>query len=69
MDTKAFPVYANPLSSASLAQETAGGVSWYLNRGIKFMAFFENTTFGAATANQNTLRPERLIATRLQLAF
>ena len=69
MDTKAFPVYANPSSSARVARESAGGVSWYLNRGIKLMAFFENTTFSAATANRNPLTPERLIATRLQLAF
>lgn len=69
LDKTAFPTFADPSASAKEAAETASGVSWYLNRWTKLMVFYENTTFSPGAANLSALAPERLVATRLLLAF
>lgn len=69
MDARAFPTYADPAKSAKDALETGAGLSWYVNRVAKLMAFYEYTGFRAGAANVKALTPERMAALRLQLAF
>jgi hypothetical protein len=45
VDEGAFPVFANPATSASAAQAWAVGLNWYLNKNIRVNASFSRTTF------------------------
>ncbi|HEX4263225.1 MAG TPA: porin, partial [Verrucomicrobiae bacterium] len=72
VDNKAFPIFANPATSASEAKAWAVGLNWYLNRNIRVNASFSRTTFnGALKGTQATVarQPEEVVFTRLQLAF
>jgi phosphate-selective porin OprO and OprP len=65
---EAFPLFANPASSARQARAWAVGANWYLNRGVKWMLDYEHTRFrgGAATGN----RPdEKALLGRFQVSF
>ena len=68
VDDKAFPVFANPRISARKAQAWAGGLNWYFNRNVKFVANYEQTFFreGGPVGNRQT---EKVILTRFQLAY
>jgi phosphate-selective porin OprO and OprP len=68
VDDKAFPVFANPRISARKAQALVGGLNWYFNRNVKFVANYEQTFFkeGGPAGNRQT---ERVIVTRFQLAY
>jgi phosphate-selective porin OprO and OprP len=75
IDNNAFPVFANPATSASGAQAWSTGLNWYLNKNIRVNASFSHTTFtgggGAGTAAPAivTRQPENVFFTRIQLAF
>jgi phosphate-selective porin OprO and OprP len=72
IDDKAFPIYANPATSASGAQAWAAGLNWYLNKNIRVSASFSRTTFdGNINPKAATVvrQPEEVVFTRLQLAF
>lgn len=69
LDGNAFPRFADPARSARGAHEFAGGLSWYVNHSIKFMSFYESTTFPKTNSIGTSLVPERLLITRVQLAF
>lgn len=69
LDPQTFPAYADAGKSARAAMETGAGLSWYVNRVAKLMAFYEYTGFRMGAVNATALVPERLVATRLQLAF
>jgi phosphate-selective porin OprO/OprP len=74
LDNDAFPLFANPLASASDAKAWAVGLNWYLNKNIKASTSFSRTTFsggGASTGAPGpvTAQPEEVLFTRLQLAF
>jgi phosphate-selective porin OprO/OprP len=72
IDDNAFPIFANPGTSASEAKAWAVGLTWYLNKNIRVNTSFSRTTFEgninpkAATV---TRQPEEVVFTRLQLAF
>lgn len=72
IDNKAFPVFANPATSASEARAWAVGLNWYLNKNIRMNTSFSRTTFGGkinpAVATV-TRQPEEVVFTRVQLAF
>jgi phosphate-selective porin OprO/OprP len=72
IDDKAFPIYANPATSASEAEAWAVGLNWYLNKNIRVNASYSRTTFDGrindATATV-VRQPEQVVFTRLQLAF
>jgi phosphate-selective porin OprO/OprP len=72
VDNKAFPIFADPGTSASEATAWAAGLNWYLNRSIRLDASFSRTTFGGninpARATV-TRQPENVFFTRLQVAF
>jgi phosphate-selective porin OprO and OprP len=75
IDDAAFPVFANPATSASAAQAWSAGLNWYLNKNIRVNASFSHTTFtgggGAGTTAPAivTRQPENVFFTRIQLAF
>jgi phosphate-selective porin OprO/OprP len=72
VDNKAFPIFANPATSASEAKAWAVGLNWYLNRNIRVNTSFSRTTFsGKLNSTQATVarQPEEVVFTRLQLAF
>lgn len=68
VDEDAFPVFANPATSASEAQAWGAGVNWYLSRNVKFMLDYEQTSFegGSATGDREA---ERILFNRFQIAF
>lgn len=72
VDDAAFPIYANPATSASQADAWSVGLNWYLNRDIRVNASFSRTTFGGKiNPNQATVvrQPENVVFTRVQVAF
>jgi len=68
MDKAAFPLYADPAKSAQSARETVTGLTWYINRSVKLMSHFANTSFQMAGGHKQ-LVSERVTMTRLQFAF
>lgn len=68
MDKAAFPLYADPAKSAQSAFETVTGLTWYINRYVKLMSHFANTSF-QMPAGGKPLVSERVTMTRLQFAF
>jgi phosphate-selective porin OprO and OprP len=69
VDPKAFPIFANPKTAASSANEYAIGVNWYLNRHAKLVNDYEYTRFGMNTATTTPLHSENVIMSRIQFAF
>ncbi len=69
VDHQAFQsAFADPTKSASQAFDWGVGLNWYLNRGVKFVLDYDQTSFegGAAHGNQQT---EHALFTRVQVAF
>jgi phosphate-selective porin OprO and OprP len=68
VDKNAFPIFANPRTSARKAQAWAGGLNWYFNRNARFVVNYEQTFFkeGGFVGNRQT---EKAIMTRFQLAY
>jgi phosphate-selective porin OprO/OprP len=71
VDNNAFPLFANPNTSASKAQAWSAGLNWYLNRNIRFNASFSRTWFDGGTGPGATVtkQPENVLFTRIQLGF
>jgi phosphate-selective porin OprO/OprP len=75
VDPHAFPVFANPATSASEARAWSAGLNWYLNKNIRLDASFSHTTFtggggtGTIVPEIVTRQPENVFFTRIQLAF
>jgi phosphate-selective porin OprO and OprP len=72
IDDQAFPIFANPATSASEAKAWAVGLNWYLNKNIRVNTSFSRTTFdGSINPKVATVvrQPEEVVFTRLQLAF
>ena len=75
IDPAAFPLFSDINTSASRAQEWSVGLNWYLNRNVKVMTSFAHTTFeggggpGSSAPAIVTRQPEKVLFTRLQLAF
>ena len=75
IDPAAFPLFANPTTSARAAHEWSVGLNWYLNRNIKVAASYSHTDFsggggtGASAPASVTRKDESVLFTRMQLAF
>jgi phosphate-selective porin OprO and OprP len=71
VDKAAFPIFADPGTSASEAQAWAVGLNWYLNRSVVVKTSFSRTTFdgGNGTKATVTKQPENVLFTRMQLSF
>ena len=68
IDDAAFPLFADSLTQASEAKGFGIGLNWYLNRNVRLLASYEETTFagGAATGDREK---ERVLFTRMQFAY
>lgn len=75
IDSGAFPLFSNPASSASKAQEYAIGVNWFLNRNIRVNASYSHIDFTGGGGGGNsapaavTRHNEDVYFTRFQLSF
>jgi phosphate-selective porin OprO/OprP len=68
IDNDAFPLFANPATSASLATSWGVGINWHLNRNVKVNLNYEQARFrgGDGPLLDQT---ERVILTRAQVAW
>ncbi|HSE43575.1 MAG TPA: porin, partial [Acidobacteriota bacterium] len=64
IDEDVFPVFADPLTSASSAENFGAGLNWYLNKNVKFMFSYDHTDFETAD-----IKTEQLFMTRFQIAW
>ena len=69
IDDAAFPLFADPSTSASEAAGWAVGLNWYLNKILRASVDFFHTDFEGGRAGDVTRQDENAISTRLQLAF
>jgi phosphate-selective porin OprO/OprP len=69
IDDATFPLFADPAVSARGAREGAVGVNWYLNRHAKLMVDASVTRFDGGGASGGDREDERVLLTRVQLAF
>lgn len=69
VDPAAFPVFANPASAAQRAQEWAGGVNWYPERGVKVSLAYSHTNYRGGAPAGGDRQTEHAVLTQLQLAF
>ena len=71
VDSKTFPTFASPASSASSARAWSVGLNWYLNKNFRVNTSFSRTTFSGYTGATPAVpaQPENVLFTRLQLAF
>jgi phosphate-selective porin OprO and OprP len=71
-DEDAFPLFANPATSAQQATNLAFGINWYPSANVKVMANYERTSFDlsdAAPDGTEALPTENVVLTRFQVAF
>ncbi|MEY2407989.1 MAG: phosphate-selective porin OprO and OprP [Verrucomicrobiota bacterium] len=75
VDDAAFPLFANPATSASSAEAWSVGLNWWLNRNVRILSSYSHTQFsgggGPGTSPPATVthQPEHALFTRVQLAF
>ncbi len=75
IDDDTFPLYANPLASATAAHSWSAGLNWFLNKNVALKTSYSRTTFdgggGAGTTSPAmvTRQPEQVFFTRMQLSF
>jgi phosphate-selective porin OprO/OprP len=68
VDDDAFPLFANPATSATEATSWGVGLNWHLNRNLKINLNYEQTDFKGGTAPL-LAKGEKAILTRIQVAF
>jgi phosphate-selective porin OprO/OprP len=68
IDDEAFPIFADSVTQASEAKGFGIGLNWYLNRHVRLLASYEETTFagGAAVGDREK---EKVLFTRMQFAY
>ena len=69
VDDDAFPIFANPATSATKALSYGVGLNWHLNRNLKFTVDYGHTDFDAAAGNPFASRSEDVVISRLQFSF
>ncbi len=68
IDSDAFPIYASRTSNAAGAREWGGGVNWYLNKNVKVVLDYFDTSFETVSGGTSH-NDENVILSRFQLAF
>ena len=69
VDNEAFPIFADPATSATAAFSWGVGVNWHLNRNVKLQFNYERTDFKGASANPVTSQDENVFLSRVQITF
>ena len=69
VDANAFPLFADPKIAAASAAEWGVALNWYLNRYARIMNAYEHTSFDMASPQLAPLHSEKVVMSRLQLAF
>ena len=69
IDKGAFPVFADPAKSARVAESVGGGVNWYLNRNVKIVANYEQTSFHGGATGGKDRDDEKIFLSRFQIAY
>jgi phosphate-selective porin OprO/OprP len=68
VDAAAFPLFANPASSASSAELLGIGFNWYLNRNLRVALNYEKTEFEGGAAGGDR-EDEKVLLSRFQISF
>lgn len=68
LDEATFPTFSNPAQSVGGANTYSGGINWYLNRAVKLVLNYEQTSFDAP-AGGNERPTEKVVISRLQFAI
>ena len=69
IDSGAFSAFADASKSAASAKTWAAGMNWYLNRNVKLMLDYDQTSFDGGADNGADRPDERLLLCRAQLSF
>jgi phosphate-selective porin OprO and OprP len=69
VDEDAFPVFANPATSAKQATTYSAGLNWYLSRHLKWSASYAWTEFEGGAAAGADRPEEKVFFSRIQTAF
>jgi phosphate-selective porin OprO and OprP len=69
VDEAAFPTFADSAKSAETAKTWAAGVNWYLNRSIKLMLDYDQTSFDGGAAKGADRPDEEFLVCRAQFSF
>ncbi len=69
VDDAAFPVFANPATSAREAFSWGVGLNWHLNRNVKLNLDYEQTDFKGGDASDVLRAGENVILARVQFSF
>jgi phosphate-selective porin OprO/OprP len=69
LDDAAFPLFANPATSATRARTYAAGVNWYINSNAKVMLNYFQTQFEGGAAGGADRDDEKVLLGRFQVAY
>lgn len=69
IDDDAFPVFANPATSATRAFSWGLGLNWHLNRNVKVNLNYDQTDFKGGADTDLLAKGEKAIFTRAQISF
>jgi phosphate-selective porin OprO/OprP len=69
VDPDAFPVFASAATSAQEARAWAVGLNWYLNKSVKLVVDYEQTSFDGGAAGGKDRCSEHVVLTRAQVSF
>jgi phosphate-selective porin OprO/OprP len=69
LDDDAFPLFANPASSASRARTYGGGVNWYISSNAKIMLDYFQTEFDGGAAGGADRDDEKVLLGRFQVTY
>lgn len=69
VDDDAFPVFANPASSATESTSWGLGLNWHLNRNVKLNLNYEQTDFSGGGDTPLLANGEKVVLGRVQFSF
>lgn len=69
IDDDAFPLFANPATSASGVEAWSLGLNWYLTQNLKLAATYSHASFDGGAAAGADREDEKTVFTRAQISF